>query len=148
MYLIYREVSIMTKEQLASLAMDAMEKAYSPYSDYKVGAALLCKDGSVYTGCNVENASFSATNCAERTAFFKAVSEGKREFSAIAICGGKGGALEGLFPPCGVCRQVMREFCDDNFEIHLLAKEGIETYTLGELLPVSFAPQTIKKTEK
>jgi cytidine deaminase len=138
----------MTKEQLASLAKDAMERAYSPYSNYKVGAALLCKDGSVYTGCNVENASFSATNCAERTAFFKAVSEGKREFSAIAICGGKGGVLEGLFPPCGVCRQVMREFCDDNFEIHLLAKEGIETYTLGELLPVSFAPQTIKKTEK
>lgn len=138
----------MNKEQLASLAMDAMEKAYSPYSDYKVGAALLCKDGSVYTGCNVENASFSATNCAERTAFFKAVSEGKRDFSAIAICGGKGGALEGLFPPCGVCRQVMREFCEDDFEIHLLAKEGIETYTLGELLPVSFAPQTIKKTEK
>jgi cytidine deaminase len=138
----------MTKEQLASLAKDAMEKAYSPYSGYKVGAALLCKDGSIYTGCNVENASFSATNCAERTAFFKAVSEGKREFSAIAICGGKGGALEGLFPPCGACRQVMREFCEDDFEIHLLAKEGIETYTLGELLPVSFAPQTIKKTEK
>ena len=138
----------MTKEQLASLAKDAMERAYSPYSNYKVGAALLCKDGSVYTGCNVENASFSATNCAERTAFFKAVSEGKREFSAIAICGGKDGVIESLFPPCGVCRQVMREFCDDNFEIHLLAKEGIETYTLGELLPVSFAPQTIKKTEK
>ena len=138
----------MNKEQLASLAMDAMEKAYSPYSDYKVGAALLCKDGSVYTGCNVENASFSATNCAERTAFFKAVSEGKREFSAIAICGGKGGVLEGLFPPCGVCRQVMREFCADDFEIHLITKEVIETYPLGELLPVSFAPQTIKKTEK
>ena len=138
----------MTKEQLASLAKNAMEKAYSPYSGYKVGAALLCKDGSVYTGCNVENASFSATNCAERTAFFKAVSEGKRDFSAIAICGGKGGALEGLFPPCGVCRQVMREFCEDDFEIHLLTKEGIEIYTLGELLPVSFAPQTIKKTEK
>ena len=138
----------MTKEQLASLAKDTMEQAYSPYSNYKVGAALLCKDGCVYTGCNVENASFSATNCAERTAFFKAVSEGKREFSAIAICGGKDGVIEGLFPPCGVCRQVMREFCDDNFEIHLLAKEGIETYTLGELLPVSFAPQTIKKTEK
>jgi cytidine deaminase len=148
MYLIYREVSIMTKEQLASLAKDAMKKAYSPYSDYKVGAALLCKDGSVYTGCNVENASFSATNCAERTAFFKAVSEGKRDFSAIAICGGKGGDLEGLFPPCGTCRQVMREICEDDLEIHLLAKEGIETYTLGELLPVSFAPQTIKKTEK
>ena len=134
----------MTKEQLASLAKDAMEKAYSPYSGYKVGAALLCKDGSVYTGCNVENASFSATNCAERTAFFKAVSEGKREFSAIAICGGKGGALEGLFPPCGVCRQVMREFCEDDFEIYLITRDSIETYTLGELLPVSFASNTIE----
>ena len=134
----------MTKEQLASLAKDAMEKAYSPYSEYKVGAALLCKDGTVYTGCNVENTSFSATNCAERTAFFKAVSEGKREFSAIAICGGKDGVIEGLFPPCGVCRQVMREFCEDDFEIHLLTKEGIETYTLRDLLPVSFAPKTLE----
>ena len=138
----------MTKEQLASLAKGAMEKAYSPYSGYKVGAALLCKDGSVYTGCNVENASFSATNCAERTAFFKAVSEGKREFSAITICGGKDGVIESLFPPCGVCRQVMREFCEDDFEIHLLTKEGIETYMLRDLLPMSFAPKTIKKTEK
>lgn len=136
----------MTKEQLASLAKDAMEKAYSPYSDYKVGAALLCKDGSVYTGCNVENASFSATNCAERTAFFKAISEGKREFSAIAICGGKDGVIEGRFPPCGVCRQVMREFCEDDFAIHLLTGKGVETYTLRELLPVSFAPDMI--TEK
>lgn len=136
----------MTKERLASLAKDAMEKAYSPYSDYKVGAALLCKDGSVYTGCNVENASFSATNCAERTAFFKAVSEGKREFSAIAICGGKDGVIEGRFPPCGVCRQVMREFCEDDFAIHLLTEKGVETYTLRELLPVSFAPDMI--TEK
>ena len=134
----------MNKEQLASLAKDAMEKAYSPYSGYKVGAALLCKDGSVYTGCNVENASFSATNCAERTAFFKAISEGKREFSAIAICGGKGGNIEGLFPPCGVCRQVMREFCDDDFKIHLLTKEGVETYSLGALLPVSFAPKMLE----
>lgn len=135
----------MTKEQLASLAKDAMEKAYSPYSGYKVGAALLCADGSVYTGCNVENASFSATNCAERTAFFKAVSEGNREFSAIAICGGKDGVIEGLFPPCGVCRQVMREFCDDDFEIYLLKKDGIEIYTLQQLLPISFQPHTIRK---
>ena len=134
----------MMKEQLVSLAKDAMKKAYSPYSGYKVGAALLCKDGSVYTGCNVENASFSATNCAERTAFFKAISEGKREFSAIAICGGKDGVIEGLFPPCGVCRQVMREFCEDDFEIHLITQDGVETYTLGELLPVSFAPNTIE----
>lgn len=137
----------MTKEQLASLAKDAMEKAYSPYSGYKVGAALLCQDGSVYTGCNVENASFSATNCAERTAFFKAVSEGKREFSAIAICGGKDGVIEDLFPPCGVCRQVMREFCEDDFEIYLLTPEGIETYTLRQLLPVSFQPDTIRKDD-
>lgn len=133
----------MTKEQLTTMAKDAMEKAYSPYSGYKVGAALLCKDGSVYTGCNVENASFSATNCAERTAFFKAVSEGKTEFKAIAICGGKDGVIEGLFPPCGVCRQVMREFCTDDFEIYLLKSEGIETYTLGQLLPVSFQPTHI-----
>lgn len=134
----------MTKEQLASLAKDAMKKAYSPYSGYKVGAALLCKDGSVYTGCNVENASFSATNCAERTAFFKAVSEGKKDFSAIAICGGKDGVIEGLFPPCGVCRQVMREFCEDDFQIHLLKSDEIETYTLGQLFPVSFRPENIK----
>ncbi len=134
----------MTKEQLATMAKQAMQQAYSPYSGYKVGAALLCEDGSVYTGCNVENASFSATNCAERTAFFKAVSEGKKEFKAIAICGGKDGVIDGLFPPCGVCRQVMREFCDDEFEIHLLRKEGVETYTLGELLPVSFRPENIK----
>lgn len=134
----------MTKEQLATMAKEAMEKAYSPYSGYKVGAALLCKDGSVYTGCNVENASFSATNCAERTAFFKAVSEGKKEFAAIAICGGEDGEIEGVFPPCGVCRQVMREFCEDDFQIHLLTADGIETYTLQQLLPVSFQPDTIR----
>ena len=133
----------MTKEQLVSMAKDAMLNAYSPYSGYKVGAALLCKDGSVYTGCNIENAGYSATNCAERTAFFKAVSEGKREFSAIAVCGGKDGVMEGEFPPCGVCRQVMREFCGDDFLIYLASKDGIETYTLKELLPVSFRPETI-----
>lgn len=133
----------MTREQLADLARKAMENAYSPYSGYKVGAALLCKDGTVYTGCNVENASFSATNCAERTAFYKAVSEGEKAFIAIAICGGKEGQIEKMFPPCGVCRQVMREFCGNDFEIHLLTKEGIETYTLGELFPVSFQQKTI-----
>ena len=134
----------MKKEQLASRAKEAMNYAYSPYSGYRVGAALLCKDGSVYTGCNIENAGYSSTNCAERTAFFKAVSEGKREFVAIAVCGGKDGVIEGLFPPCGVCRQVMREFCDDDFEIHLLTKDGIESYTLSQLLPVSFQPDTIR----
>ena len=135
----------MTKEQLISMAKEAMMHSYSPYSGYKVGAALLCKDGSVYTGCNIENAGYSSTNCAERTAFFKAVSEGKKEFEAIAICGGKEGVIEGLFPPCGVCRQVMREFCGDDFLIYLATKDGIETYTLKELLPVSFRPETIEK---
>ena len=133
----------MTKEQLTALAIEAMKQAYSPYSGYKVGAALLCKDGRVYTGCNIENAGYSATNCAERTAFFKAVSEGKREFSAIAVCGGKDGVIEGIFPPCGVCRQVMREFCDDDFQVYLLTKEGIESYSLSQLLPMSFQPDTI-----
>lgn len=135
----------MTKERLVSLAEEAMQYAYSPYSGYKVGASLLCKDGSVYTGCNIENAGYSSTNCAERTAFFKAVSEGKKEFEAIAICGGKDGIIEELFPPCGVCRQVMREFCGDDFLIYLATKDGIETYTLKELLPVSFRPETIEK---
>lgn len=134
----------MTKAQLASLAKEAMKSAYSPYSGYKVGAALLCKDGSVYTGCNIENASFSVTNCAERTAFFKAVSEGKKEFAAIAICGGKDGVVEGIFPPCGVCRQVMREFCEDDFEIHLLMADGVESYTLSQLLPVSFKSENLQ----
>lgn len=135
----------MTKEQLAVMAKKAMQHSYSPYSGYRVGAALLCTDGSVYTGCNVENAGYSATNCAERTAFFKAVSEGKREFTAIAVCGGKDGVIESIFPPCGVCRQVMREFCEDDFEIYLVAEDRIESYTLKELLPVSFQPDTIRK---
>ena len=133
------------KEQLAIKAKEAMNHSYSPYSGYRVGAVLLCKDGSIYTGCNVENASFGATNCAERTAFYKAISEGKREFLSIAICGGKDGVLDGEFPPCGVCRQVMREFCSDDFEIYLVTENGIETYTLGQLLPASFRPDTIRK---
>lgn len=134
----------MTKEQLASKAKEAMQMAYSPYSGYKVGAALLCKDGSVYTGCNIENAGYSATNCAERTAFFKAISEGKKAFEAIAVCGGKDGVIDGLFPPCGVCRQVMREFCEDDFQIYLITKDAIETYTLEQLLPISFRPENVK----
>jgi cytidine deaminase len=135
----------MKKEQLVKMAKEAMEYSYSPYSGYRVGAALLCADGSIYTGCNIENAGYSSTNCAERTAFFKAVSEGKREFLAIAICGGKDGVISEAFPPCGVCRQVMREFCKDDFEIYLITKDGIETYTLEQLLPVSFKPDIISK---
>lgn len=129
---------------LRQYAIDAMEMAYAPYSGYQVGAALLCTDGTVYTGCNVENASYGATNCAERTAFFKAVSEGKREFLAIAICGGQDGRIADVFPPCGICRQVMREFCKDDFEVRLIKADGEEIYRLEELLPVSFAPEHIQ----
>ena len=107
----------MTPERLVALAKEAMPHAYAPYSGYKVGAALLSRSGRVFSGCNVENAAYGPTNCAERTAFFKAVSEGEREFSAIAVVGGKDGNVKDLFVPCGVCRQVMAEFCDGDFEI-------------------------------
>ena len=130
----------MTAEKLVQMAMDAMQGAYAPYSGYKVGAALLCADGSVYTGFNIENASYTPTVCAERTAFFKAITDGKREFSAIAVCGGKNGVIEGYFPPCGVCRQVMREFCREDFIVHMAGANGeIKTRTLGQLLPDSFS---------
>ena len=129
----------MTPEKLCELAKEAMQQAYAPYSGYKVGAALLCADGAVYQGCNIENASYSPTNCAERTAFFKAVYDGKREFTAIAVCGGKNGVITGLFPPCGVCRQVMREFCKDDFVIYMVNAEGYERRTLAQLLPDSFS---------
>ena len=130
----------MTPEELIALAKEAMTRAYAPYSGFKVGAALLCKDGSVFQGCNIENAAFSPTVCAERTAIFKAVSEGKREFAAIAVCGGKDGVITGLFPPCGVCRQVMAEFCGADFPVYLADANGVwEKKTLAELLPLSFS---------
>ena len=129
----------MTKEQLSQLAIDAMQGAYAPYSGYWVGAALLCSDDTVYTGCNIENASYTPTVCAERTAFFKAVFDGKRDFSAIAVCGGKDGVIAGLFPPCGVCRQVMREFCRDDFLVYIIGDGEIKTRTLAQLLPDSFS---------
>ena len=129
----------MMPEELIELAKDAMTRAYAPYSGFKVGAALLCADGTVYQGCNIENASFSPTVCAERTALFKAVSEGHREFAALAVCGGKDGVIEGFFPPCGVCRQVMREFCRDDFPVYLAgASNTWQVKTLAELLPLSF----------
>lgn len=132
----------MEPEKLIALAIEAMHHAYVPYSGYQVGAALLCEDGSVYQGCNIENAAYSPTNCAERTAFFKAVYDGHRAFKAIAVCGGKDGIIRGAFPPCGVCRQVMREFCGDNFLIYLVGANGTyETLTLAELLPHSFSAQ-------
>ena len=129
----------MTPEKLVELSKEAMQRAYAPYSGYQVGAALLCADGSVYLGCNIENASYTPTVCGERTAIFKAVSEGKREFTAIAICGGKNGVITGAFPPCGVCRQVMREVCDDDFTVYLVNAEGFDTVTLADLLPYSFS---------
>ena len=132
----------MTPEQLTQLAKEAMMRAYAPYSGFFVGAALLCGDGTVYQGCNIENAAYGPTNCAERTAFFKAVYDGHRDFKAIAICGGKGGVITGAFPPCGVCRQVMREFCDDDFLVYLVDETSFETRTLSQLLPDSFRADT------
>ena len=129
----------MNPTTLCALAKEAMTRAYAPYSGFKVGAALLCADGSVYQGCNIENAAFSPTVCAERTAIFKAVSEGKREFAAIAVCGGKDGVISGAFPPCGVCRQVLREFCSGDFTVYLVTDAGFDTVTLADLLPHSFS---------
>ena len=129
----------MLPEELCQLAIEAMSHAYVPYSGYKVGAALLCADGTVYQGCNIENAAYSPTNCAERTAIFKAVYDGHRDFTAIAVCGGKDGVITGAFPPCGVCRQVMREFCKDDFLIYMVNEKGYETVTLRELLPYGFS---------
>ena len=129
----------MKPNELIKLAKEAMMRAYAPYSGYYVGAALLCADGTVYQGCNIENAAYGPTNCAERTAFFKAVSEGHRQFTAIAVCGGKEGVITGPFPPCGVCRQVMREFCGEDFLIYMVgADDSYETVTLAQLLPHSF----------
>ena len=131
----------MTKQALCAAAQAMLERSYAPYSHFPVGAALECADGSVFTGCNIENAAFTPGNCAERTAIFKAVSEGKRKFRAIAIAGGKeNGSEPDYCPPCGVCRQVMAEFCDpDTFEI-ICAKstEEYKVFTLEELLPRMF----------
>ncbi len=135
----------MTDKELLSLAVNAMKKSYSPYSNCKVGAALLCKNGKVFTGTNIENASFSPTVCAERVAVFKAVSEGETEFSEIAVVGGKDGKINGIFAPCGVCRQVLREFCDDDFPVILGESENeFKKVTLKELLPLSFSPDNVR----
>lgn len=135
----------MTDKELLSLAVDAMKKSYSPYSDCKVGAALLCKNGKIFTGTNIENAAFSPTVCAERVAVFKAVSEGETEFSCLAVVGGKNGEINGIFAPCGVCRQVLREFCDDDFPIILGESENdFKKVTLKDLLPLSFSPDNVR----
>ena len=129
----------MTTRELCDLALRARKFAYVPYSHFAVGAAIRCADGTVYTGCNIENASFGPTICAERTAIFKAVSEGKKDFIEIAVCGAPAEKDPDKFcPPCGVCRQVMSEFCKGEFQIHLCTPDAIRTYTLDELLPGRF----------
>lgn len=134
----------MTNLELMRLAVQARENAYAPYSNFKVGAALLGKSGKVYTGCNVENAAYSPTNCAERTAVFKAVSEGEREFTAIAIVGGTGEKLNPLCAPCGVCRQVLAEFADKDFRILLGTPEKITETSLNAILPLSFGKNDLE----
>lgn len=133
-------------EEMIELAIEQLKFAYTPYSGFKVGAVLLTKDGKYYTGCNIENAAYTPTNCAERTAFFKAVSEGEREFQAICIVGGKDGVLTEYAAPCGVCRQVMMEFCNpDTFRVILATgKEQYEIFTLKELLPLGFGPNNLR----
>ena len=128
-------------EELILKAKEARRHSYAPYSNFKVGAALLAKDGTVFSGCNVENAAFTPGNCAERTAVFKAVSEGMRHFKAIAIAGEENGKF---CTPCGVCRQVLREFCDEEtFRIYVTDGKEIRGYTLKELLPESFGPEEL-----
>ncbi|MBR3863944.1 MAG: cytidine deaminase [Clostridia bacterium] len=129
--------------ELIKLAINAREMAYAPYSGFKVGAALLAKSGKVYLGCNIENASYTPTNCAERTAFFKAVSEGEHEFEKIAIVGGMGDNLSDSCPPCGVCRQVIAEFCDGDFVIVLGTEEKVLEYKFSEILPLAFTPKSL-----
>lgn len=130
-------------KSLMHLAHEARNNSYSPYSHFRVGAALLTKGGKVYTGCNIENAAYSATNCAERTAIFKAVSEGEREFVALAIVGGREGETADFCAPCGVCRQVISEFCPKEFEIVLGNEDKFEVYTLDKLLPYSFSDKDL-----
>ena len=135
-----------TIAHLIQEAIAAMQYSYTPYSHFRVGAALLTKSGKIYRGCNIENAAYTPTNCAERTAFFKAVSEGESVFEAICIVGGKDGKLEEYTPPCGVCRQVMMEFCNpETFKIILATDETHYTeFTLKEILPLGFGPRNLK----
>lgn len=130
----------MNDKTLMDMAHKAREMAYAPYSRFTVGAALLAENGKIYLGCNIENGAYSPTNCAERTAFFKAISEGERRFTAIAVCGGNADAEAGFCPPCGVCRQVMAEFCDpDTFAVIVPHQDATKRFLLKELLPFSFS---------
>ena len=140
----------MTPEALVQEALQAMQNAYVPYSGFTVGAALLTKGGKVYRGCNIENAAYGPSNCAERTAIFKAVSEGEREFAAIAVVGGKGGVVTDIFPPCGVCRQVMQEFCGPDFMIYMgRSDDSYVAVRLEDFLPYGFsAGKYMKEMQK
>lgn len=134
----------MTNRELCAAAEAARQTAYAPYSGCLVGAALLTASGKVYTGCNVENASYGATLCAERTAFAKAISDGERAFVALAVAGGAAGEIHGGFPPCGVCRQVMAEFCRPDFTVLVVTgADGHREYRLSELLPYAFDADTM-----
>lgn len=129
----------MKKEKLFILAKDAMKNSHAPYSNYNVGAALLTKNGDIYKGCNVENASYSVTCCAERTALFNAVANGETNFEAIMVVGGKNGEITDYAMPCGICRQALSEFCDADFKVYVgISENHIKEFTLGELLPCSF----------
>lgn len=145
----------MKKEQLPvgrmiRAAMEALKFSYAPYSHFKVAASLLTGDGTIYTGCNIENAAYSPGNCAERTAFFKAVSEGEQDFAAICIVNENEEGGHDICPPCGMCRQVMMEFCrpEDFFIILAAGEENYEIHTLGELLPLGFGPGTLIQNKK
>jgi len=154
MYQIFKEnveeKTMINRELLIEKAFEAQKFCYTPYSNFNVGAALLTSDGTIYQGCNIENAAFTPTNCAERTAFFKAISEGQMDFVAIAVVGNKDGIKQGegdYCAPCAVCRQVMAEFCDlDTFKV-IMAKDinDYKEYTLGELLPLAFTGKALDK---
>ncbi len=135
----------MNEKELCREAVDAMKNAYAPYSGYKVGAALLTEKGKLFAGCNIENAAYTPTVCAERVALFNAISSGERNFTAIAVAGGKDGVISGAFPPCGVCRQVMAEFCAPDFTVLVVTGEdSYKKYTLNELFPQAFTPKNIE----
>ena len=129
----------MKEQELINAAKKAMEKSYAPYSHFNVGAALYCGDGKVYLGANIENSSFSLCCCAERNAVFRAVNDGERDFKAIAIVGGKNHKIEKYGPPCGACRQVLTEFCKENFDIILTNGQKIKTFKLKDIMPLGFS---------
>ena len=134
----------MTDRELLQCAVEARKMSYSPYSGFRVGAALLGKSGKIYTGCNIENAGYSPTNCAERTALFKAVSEGEQEFVSIAIVGGKGEEIADFCAPCGVCRQTLAEFCSGDFRVVLGTPDKPQVFAFRELLPFGFGKNDLE----